>query len=78
MCAGVKMPPTFDANEVYLTTSQAAKLAGVKPETIRKWVEREHLEPVGRDPRGRMVFTQLAVALAEAKTRKHARRDVAA
>lgn len=72
------MPPRFDEDEVYLTTAQAAQLAGVKPETIRKWVEREHLAPVGRDPRGRMVFTQLAVARAEEKTRERARRDVVA
>ncbi|WP_157253190.1 MerR family transcriptional regulator [Nonomuraea typhae] len=64
----------FDPDEVYLTTASAAELAGVKPATIRKWVEREHLVPVGRDGRGHMLFTQVAVANAEAKTRELARR----
>jgi excisionase family DNA binding protein len=64
----------LDPEEVYLTTAQAAELAGVKPDAIRKWVERGHLAPAGRDRRGTMMFTQTAVAAAEAKTRKHARR----
>lgn len=66
--------PELDPNEVYLSTASAAELAGVSQATIRKWVEREHLEPAGRDRRGHMLFTQLAVAQAEAKTRKLARR----
>ncbi|MFI6296830.1 helix-turn-helix domain-containing protein [Nonomuraea sp. NPDC050790] len=66
--------PELDPDEVYLTTAGAAELAGVQPATIRKWVEREHLAPIGRDRRGHMLFTQVAVAEAEAKTRELARR----
>lgn len=75
-CAGVivKPRPELDPDEVYLTTAGAAALAGVKAATIRKWVEREHLEPAGRDRRGHMLFAQMAVARAEAETRKLARR----
>lgn len=68
----------YDPQEVYLTTKQAAKLCGIGAAAVRQWVRRGHLEPVGRDENGQMLFTQLAVAIAENKTRKHARRDVAA
>lgn len=67
--------PELDPHEVYLTTAQAAELAGVSPAAIRQWVKRKHLKPAGRDKRGHMVFTQIAVAKAEFKTRKAARRD---
>ncbi len=66
--------PELDPEEVYLTTAQAAELAGVSTAAIRQWVKRKHLEPAGRDRRGHMMFTQIAVANAEYKTRKHARR----
>ncbi len=65
----------YDPQEVYLTTRQAADLCHVGTAAIRQWVRRGHLEPVGRDGRGQMMFTQLAVAKAEYATRKHARRD---
>ncbi len=67
--------PEYDPEQVYLTTAQAAELAGVSAAAIRQWVKREHLAPAGRDKRGHMLFTQRAVAMAEQKTRKHARRD---
>lgn len=66
--------PELDPDEAYLTTAQAAELAGVSTAAIRQWVKREHLAPAGRDRRGQMMFTQTAVAKAEFKTRKHARR----
>ncbi len=64
----------YDPQEVYLTTVQAAELCGVTTACIRQWVKREYLAPVGKDGRGRMLFTQLAVAKAEFRTRKAARR----
>jgi DNA-binding transcriptional MerR regulator len=64
----------FDPQEVYVTTNQAAELCGVGAPAVRQWVRRGHLQPVGRDDRGQMLFTQLAVAKAEYATRKHARR----
>ena len=66
--------PELDPEEVYLSTAGAAELAGVSPAAIRQWVKRGHLAPAGRDRRGHMVFTQIEVARAEGKTRKHARR----
>ncbi|MFN2636865.1 MAG: helix-turn-helix domain-containing protein [Gemmatimonadaceae bacterium] len=67
--------PELDPDEVYLTTAQAAELVGVSQAAIRQWVKRGHLAPAGRDRRGHMMFTQLAVARAEGATRKHARRS---
>lgn len=65
----------YDPQEVYMTTREAADLCGVGPAAVRQWVRRGHLEPVGRDDHGQMLFTQLAVAIAENKTRKAARRQ---
>ena len=64
----------YDPQEVYVTTKQAAELCGVGAAAVRQWVRRGHLVPVGRDQNGQMLFTQLDVAKAEYKTRKHARR----
>lgn len=74
MSGGVHVTAEYDPDEVYVTTAQAAELCGVSEACIRQWVKRDHLAPVGRDGRGRMLFTQLAVAKAENKTRKAARR----
>lgn len=64
-----------------LTTKQAAFLAGVKPQAIRMWVKRGHLEVAKydgkeiRDERGNPRYWRLDVAKAEHATRKRARRD---
>ena len=42
----------------YLTTSQLAKAVGVHPNTVRRYVERGFLPPVGRSPSGYRRFTE--------------------
>lgn len=64
-------------HEPLLTTAEAAQLCGVNPGTVRQWVNRGHLTPVGRLPAGgELMFRQIDVARAEARTRRHARRDI--
>lgn len=50
-------------------TDEAAVLAGVKPATVRKWVERGHLEAVEWDERDRPLYDPIRVMQVEAKTR---------
>ena len=57
-----------------LTGPEAALLCEVSPATIRSWKHRGLLVAAGLDPRGRPLYTQLAVAQAEAATRDRARR----
>jgi DNA-binding transcriptional MerR regulator len=56
-------------------TAQAAELCHVGESTIRAWVCRGALEKAGMDERGRSLFEPVAVARAERKTRKRARRE---
>ena len=42
----------------YLSTSQLAKAVGVHPNTVRRYVERGFLPPVGRSPSGYRRFTE--------------------
>ena len=58
-----------------LTGPQAADLCGVGPATIRQWKCRGLLAPAGLDERGRPLYRQLDVALAEKATRKRAGRN---
>lgn len=67
-----------------LTAAEAAKLCRVKKDTIFQWVSRGHLDyardaagDIYIDEQGLKLFDQLDVARAEAKTRRHARRDLA-
>jgi transposase-like protein len=53
----------------YLTTSEAARLAGVKPGTIRQWRKRGWLAPQGLDEHGWPVHTPEAVRAAEQRVR---------
>lgn len=53
---------------------QAAQLCHVGESTIRVWVARGHLEKAGLDEHGRSLFDPVALAKAEHKTRKRARR----
>lgn len=55
-----------------LTTSEAATFAGVTPATIRQWVSRGHLEPVGRRSRS-ATFNPFDVQAAGSTTSRRAR-----
>ncbi|MGW7350965.1 MerR family transcriptional regulator [Streptomyces sp. NPDC054784] len=59
-----------------LTTSEAAELAGVKPQTISMWAKRGKLTAAGQDENGRPLYWQVDVARAESATRARARRNV--
>jgi DNA-binding transcriptional MerR regulator len=49
----------------YLTTAEAARLAGVKPGTIRQWRKRGYLAAQGLDEHGWPLHTPEAVRAAE-------------
>jgi DNA-binding transcriptional MerR regulator len=61
---------------VLMTTNEAARSCGVEPVTIRQWVVRGHLTPIGRQRGGRqLVFRQADVAEANRKTKDKAGRS---
>jgi hypothetical protein len=62
--------------QTLLTGPQAATLCGVDPATIRSWRFRGLIEPAGLDSKGRPLYSQLAIARAEARTRDRAGRAV--
>jgi DNA-binding transcriptional MerR regulator len=55
----------------YLTTAEAAKLAGVSVNTIYSWRKRGHLVAQGLDERGRPLHTRQAVRDAERRVREN-------
>jgi len=55
-----------------LPTADAARLVGVKPPTIRKWVERGRLAPRGLDERGHPLYHPDDVIAAELRVRNNA------
>jgi DNA-binding transcriptional MerR regulator len=55
----------------YLTTAEAASLAGVKPGTIRQWRNRGWLAAQGLDERGYPVHSREAVRAAEKRVREN-------
>lgn len=61
--------------DMLVNVRQAALIGRVQPKTIHQWVARGHLAPAGLDDRGHRLFRALDVAVAEAKLRKHARRE---
>ncbi len=65
--------PLDRLNEL-VTTSEAARLAGVAVNTITTWRDRGTLTPAGTDDRGRPLYRFLDVAKAERATRDRARR----
>ena len=55
----------------YLTTADAAKLAGVSPATIRSWRNRGYLVAQGLDERGHPLHSREAVRAAERRVREN-------
>ncbi|QDH93413.1 MerR-like transcriptional regulator [Gordonia phage Dolores] len=66
--------PTPDGIDSLITTTEAATLCGVSTATVRKWVQRNKLQPSGLDETGRNLFRVIDVAKAERATRQRARR----
>ncbi|AUV61634.1 MerR-like helix-turn-helix DNA binding protein [Gordonia phage Easley] len=66
--------PTPDGIDSLITTTEAATLCGVSTATVRKWVQRNKLQPSGLDEAGRNLFRVIDVAKAERATRQRARR----
>ena len=61
-----------------LTTTEAAEVAGVKPDRIRKWDRRGHLERAGLNERGWPLYKALDVAKVKHKFHGCARDEAAA
>ena len=64
---GVMRPARGDG---FLTTAEAAALAGVSPSTVRDWRSKGYLEPQGLDERNRPLHTAAAVREAEQRARE--------
>lgn len=52
-----------------VSTVQAAQMVRIKSATIRKWVQRGHLQPRGLDERGHPLYHPDDVAAAEKRVR---------
>ncbi len=61
-----------------LTTAQAAEVAGVKIDRVRKWDRRGHLERAGLNERGWPVYRALDVAKCKHRFQGCARGEEAA
>ena len=61
-----------------LTTTEVAEVAGVKPDRIRKWDRRGHLERAGLNERGWPLYKALDVAKVKHKFHGCARDEAAA
>jgi helix-turn-helix protein len=54
-----------------VTTAQAARMVRRSPATIRKWVQRGHLEVAGLDERHNSLFDPVEVTAAERLVREN-------
>ena len=63
------LPDESPDGETYLTVTQAAMIAGVKPPAVRRWVKVGYLTPAAKDGRGRALYTFAAVTKAEKAAR---------
>ena len=64
--------------DMLLTVPQAAEVAGVKPDRIRKWDRRGHLERAGLNDKGWPVYRALDVAKCKHKFQGYGRGEEAA
>ena len=63
--------------DMLLTVPEAAEVAGVKPDRIRKWDRRGHLERAGLNERGWPLYRALDVAKCKQKFHGYARDEAA-
>ncbi len=61
-CAGRCVLVVITSPDMLLSTAQAAEVAGVKIDRIRKWNRRGHLDRAGLDERGWPLYRALDVA----------------
>lgn len=64
--------------DMLLTTAQAAEVAGVKIDRVRKWNRRGHLERAGLDEHGWPLYRALDVAKCKHRFHGYARDEAAA
>lgn len=67
------VPDSFD----YMTAHAAAEHFKISEACIRKWVQRDQVQPVGRGKRGQMLFRFQDLAQQEGRTAKRAGRVAA-
>lgn len=63
--------------DMLLTVPQAAEVAGVKPDRVRKWDRRGHLERAGLNEQGWPLYRALDVAKCKHKFHGYARDEAA-
>jgi hypothetical protein len=64
--------------DMLLTVTQAAEVAGVKADRIRKWDRRGHLDRAGLNEKGWPLYRALDVAKAKHRFQGYARGEEAA
>ena len=77
MCGGSVLV-VITSPDMLLTTAQAAEVAGVKIDRVRKWNRRGYLERAGLDERGWPLYRALDVAKCKHRFHGYARDEAAA